>query len=191
MTLLHRIVIMVRSSEPNFQDMAEIKKKNTSKSAKAGDKQAAKPLTGQADKISKAAGDIFGKMKDHLEPKKVDAWQKKWLAVPANRKKYEKITDAPEVAGEELMAMANDIINFAQGEEAGSSHLFKKVKSGLGGLLKNPAKFIQDKAAEGKAMAEKTAKQAKSAAGDAKKKTTATAKSGKKVAMPKAGKSKK
>lgn len=71
-----------------------------------------------ANKVSKAAGEIFGKLMAHLEPKKVDEWQKKWLAVPEHRKKYEKITDAPEVVGEELLEMTNDIIDFIQKKTA-------------------------------------------------------------------------
>lgn len=158
--------------------MAETKKKTTAKPSSVSAKQA-------TDKVGKAAGDVFGKMKKHFDPKKVDAWQKKWLAVPANRKKYEKITDAPEVVGEELMAMTNDIIDFAQGEEGGKSNVFKKVKGTLGGLFKNPAKFVQDQAAKGKEIAEKTAKQAKSAAGDAKKAAGKAAGSAKKAAKKK------
>ncbi len=142
--------------------MAENKKKTTAKTSTASAKQG-------ADKAKKAAGEVFGKLKKQFDAKKVDAWQEKWLAVPANRKKYEKISDAPEVAGEELMAMANDIINFAQGEEGGNSHLFKKVKTGLGGFFKNPAKFMQDQAAKGKKMANKAKDTASKAAKSTKK----------------------
>lgn len=67
-----------------------------------------------AERVTKAAGSIFGKLMGHLDQKKVDDWQKKWLAVPENRKKYETIKDAPEVVGEELLEMTNDIIDFVQ-----------------------------------------------------------------------------
>lgn len=107
MTFLQSIAIMVRSSEPNFQNMAVKKKKITPEIALDSAKQG-------AEKVTKAAGEVFGKLMGHLEPKKVDQWQKKWLAVPANRKKYEKVTDAPEVVGEELLEMTNDIIDFVQ-----------------------------------------------------------------------------
>ncbi len=102
-------------------------KKDTAKNA-AGAKEG-------ADKAAKAAGDTFDKLKAHFEPKKVDEWQKKWLATPENRKKYAKASDAPEVVGEELTAMVNDIVDFAQGQEGGKSHLFAKVKGSLGGLF--------------------------------------------------------
>jgi hypothetical protein len=85
---------------------------------------------------TKTADDVFKKLKGHFDSKKVDEWQKKWLAVPENRKKYKKVTDAPGVVGEELVAMVNDIVDFAQGEEAGKSHLFAKAKKSLSGLLK-------------------------------------------------------
>ena len=106
-------------------------KKTTTKPSAAGAKQS-------AEKVAKAAEEVFGKLKTHFEPTKVDAWQKKWLEVPANRKKYEKLSDAPEVASAELKAMANDIIDFAQGQEGGKSDLFKKVKTKMSGFLKNP-----------------------------------------------------
>jgi hypothetical protein len=136
--------------------MAEAKK-TTTKPSVAGAKQS-------AEKVSKAAQEVFGKLKTHFEPKKVDAWQKKWLEVPANRKKYEKLSDAPNVAGAELKAMANDIIDFAQGQEGGKSDVFKKVKSKMSGFLKNPIAFLQAKVAKGKEMAKKSAAQAKSGA---------------------------
>jgi len=75
-----------------------------------------------------AVNTTFDKLKAHFEAKKVDEWQKKWLSVPENRKKYESISDAPEVAAEEMISIANDIIDFAQGEETGKSHIFSKVK---------------------------------------------------------------
>jgi hypothetical protein len=129
---------------------------------------------------AKTVNDTFDKLKAHFDKKKVDEWQKKWLAMPKNRKKYEKITDAPEVVGEEAVAIVNDIVDFAQGEEGGQSHLFTKVKGTLGGVF-GKAKGMADKAKStaedaaktAKAQAEKTtktaAKKAKSSAGKAKK----------------------
>lgn len=155
--------------------MAETKKKTTAKTSTPSAKQA-------GDKAAKVAGDVFGKLKGHFEPKKVDEWQKKWLEVPANRKKYDKIADAPEVVGEELTAMTNDIIDFIQGEAGGKSNVFKKIKGSLGGLFKNPVKFVQAQATKGKEMAEKSAKQAKSAPDEAKKTADKSAKSVKKAA---------
>ena len=95
-------------------------------------------------KASKMTGDVFENLKKHLEPKKVDAFQKKWLSVPENRKKYEKISDAPQVATEEILAITNDLIQFAQGQKGGSSKLIEKIKAKASGFFKNPAKLLQD-----------------------------------------------
>jgi len=114
-----------------------------------------------ADDAKKAAGDlakhaeaVFGKMKKHFEPAKVDAWQKRWLEVPDNRKKYAKLADAPEVVGEELTALANDIIDFAQGEETGKSHLFAKLRGAVGKVAGRTKKGME----EAKKRAEKKKK---------------------------------
>ncbi|MBU0706514.1 hypothetical protein KJ657_02740 [Patescibacteria group bacterium] len=152
--------------------MAEVKKKSIVKAPAISAKKGPVPKSGQAEKFTRAVDQVFDKLKAHFDAKKVDAWQEKWLAVPANRKKYEKLADAPEVVGEELVAMTNDIIDFVQGEEGGKSNIFKKVKSGLGGFFKHPVQFLQDKAAKGKAMAEK----AKATADKATKKAGKTAK---------------
>ena len=80
--------------------------------------------------VTKAASDVFAKIKAKVpvDNKKVDAWQKAWLAMPKNRKKYEHLKDAPQVAGEELIAMTNDIVDFVQREGGGNSHVFNKIK---------------------------------------------------------------
>ena len=137
--------------------------------AKAGAKQG-------TDKATKAVGATFDKLKSHFEPKKVDKWQEKWLNTPESRKKYKKVADAPEVVGEELTAMVNDIIDFAQGEEGGKSHLFSKVKGSLGGLL-GKAKGAVSQAKE---QAGKATSQAKGAANKAKGTATKAKKSAKK-----------
>lgn len=131
--------------------------KKTADTAKKG-AEAAKQ---GAEKASKAASDVFEKMKKHFDPKKVDAWQKKWLAVPENRKKYEKVADAPEVVGEELTAMVNDIIDFAQGEEGGKSHVFSKIKSGVGSFFKKAKSVVPKKGVPEKKSAAKPGKGAK------------------------------
>lgn len=134
--------------------MAETKKKTTTKDPMAD-------IQKGAEKFTKAADETFGKLKKHFDKKKVDDWQKKWLEVPANRKKYAKLQDAPEVVGEELTAIVNDIIDFAQGEETGKSSLFKKLKGVIGGAV--------GRAKQGATMATKQAKKttdkAKSTAG--------------------------
>ena len=84
------------------------------KKQKAPAKMAMESAKLGAERVSKAAGGVFKKLMGHLDQKKIDAWQKKWLAMPENRKKYETIKDAPEVVGEELLEMTNDIIDFVQ-----------------------------------------------------------------------------
>jgi hypothetical protein len=82
------------------------------------------------DILASKASDIFAKIKAKtgIDSKKIDEFQKSWLAVPENRKKYEHIADAPEVAVEEILAMTNDIIDYCQGQDASKSHLFKNLK---------------------------------------------------------------
>lgn len=89
--------------------------------------------------------------KTGMDDKKVNEWQKKWLAMPATRKKYEKLADAPEVVGEELFAMTNDIVDFMQGEKTGQSNLFKKINEKGNKLFKNlfPAKEPKPNQSEG------------------------------------------
>ena len=148
--------------------MTATKKKSPTKTPPAGVKTPMADAQKGAEKLSKAADQVFGKLKKHFDKKKVDAWQAKWLAVPANRKKYQKIADAPEVVGEELIAITNDIIDFVQGEEGGKSNILKKLKGGLSGFFKNPVNFVQKQAAQGRVMAEKAVDQAKKEAGKAK-----------------------
>ncbi|MDH5596473.1 MAG: hypothetical protein OEY44_00080 [Candidatus Peregrinibacteria bacterium] len=120
--------------------MAKTVKKESNKSAQDKALKA-------ADQFTKKADEVFDGLKEHFEPAKVDAWQEKWLALPKNRKKYKEISDAPEVVGEELVAMTNDIIQFAQGQEGGKSEVFKKLKKSGSAFFKNPIAFIQSKAA--------------------------------------------
>ncbi len=127
--------------------------------------------------VTKAVGDIFGKLKAKtgIDNKKVDDWQKKWLATPEHRTKYEHLKDTPKVVGEELFAMTNDIINFVQREEGGQSNVFKKMKEEGAAFFHHPIEYLQKKgeaakkkAVEAKAMAEKKAGEAKKAATKAK-----------------------
>jgi len=97
------------------------------------------------DSTQKKAEDAFDQLKKQFEPEKVDAFQKKWLKVPKNRKKYKKITDAPEVTMNEMKDMTNDLIEFMQGEEGGHSKLLKKAKKGLAAFFKNPAGYFDGK----------------------------------------------
>lgn len=121
---------------------------------------AGKAISGVFDKIGKHTG---------ATNKKVDEWQKKWLAMPKNRTKVEGLKDAPKAAGEEVFAMANDIINFVQREEGGQSHVFKKLKEEGGDLIKNPKGYVKQKVEAGKKKAAEAKKAADKAKGAAKK----------------------
>ena len=138
------------------------KKVNTKKTAKG--KLTHNPVT-------KAAGDIFAKIqtKTGINNKKVDEWQKKWLAIPENRTKYEHLKDVPVVMGEELFAMFNDIIDFVQREEGGKSNVFKRLKKEGSSFLHHPLDFLKQKYQTGKAVVEKGTAKAKGAVGQAKK----------------------
>ena len=119
------------------------------------------------DKVFSTIGEKTG-----VNKKKVDDWRAKWLAMPKNRTKYESIKNAPDVVGEEVFAMTNDIIDFCQGEHGGQSHVFNKLKDGMGGFLKNPAGYLKDKAEEGKKKAMEAKKMAEKKAAEAKKAAT-------------------
>ena len=110
--------------------------------------------------VTKKAGSIFAKIqkKTGIDNKKIDAFQKSWLAMPKTRKKYEHLEDAPEVVGEEAIAMANDIIDFMQGEETGQSHVFKKIKAEVKEIAKDPKGFAKGLWEKGKKKAEEIEK---------------------------------
>jgi hypothetical protein len=95
---------------------------------------------------------IFAKIqaKTGIDNKKVDEWQKKWLALPEHRTKYEHLKNLPDVMGEEIFAMTNDIIDFIQREEGGQSVLFKKIKDSFKDFLNNPIDYLRRRAEEGK-----------------------------------------
>ncbi|MBN2306475.1 hypothetical protein JXD20_00660 [Candidatus Peregrinibacteria bacterium] len=133
-------------------------------------------------KAAKTVDDVFGKLKKHFEPVKVDAWQKKWLEVPANRKKYEKLSDAPEVVGEELTAIVNDIIDFAQGEETGKSGFLKKMKGIFGKAAETAKKGATLAVGQAKKGAEMAAEQAKKSTDMAKSATDKVTKTAAKTA---------
>ena len=136
--------------------------------------QAAKPAEAKEKTtnvpVQKASVDIFAKIKEvsGASSKKVDEWQKTWLAMPETRRKYAHLTDTPEVVGEELLAITNDVINFIQKQEGGQSVVFKKIKAGLGKLFKTPIDYFkavykknQEKTVALKENAKQTAESAK------------------------------
>jgi hypothetical protein len=148
--------------------------------------------------VQKASGDVFAKIKEvsGASSKKVDEWQKTWLAMPETRKKYAHLTDAPEVVGEELLAITNDVINFVQQQEGGQSVVFKKIKAGLGKLFKSPLDYFKaiykknqektvalaEKAkAEGQAKVKATTEKAKEVKAESESKVKATAEKAKKT----------
>lgn len=144
------------------------------------------------NQVGKTASDLFAKIKEKTgaSSKKVDEWQKTWLAMPSTRKKYEHLTDAPEIVGEELLAVTNDVIQFIQKQEGGDSIIFKKIKGEFGEITHHPIQYFQKKfqkgkeaamaakakAQEGMDQAKSVADKAKSVANQAKDKTDKTAK---------------
>ncbi len=115
--------------------MTKTKQKTTQEEAKS-----TKDMT---HSMSQKATETLKHFKKHFEPKKVDEFQEKWLKVPENRKKYKKITDAPQVAAEEVLAMTNDLIQYIQGQKGGQSKLLEKLKKGVSGFVKNPAAYVK------------------------------------------------
>jgi hypothetical protein len=114
--------------------------------------------------VKKASEDIFAKIKAKtgLSDEKVDAFQKNWFKMPATRKKYEHLKDAPQVAGEELFAMTNDIIDFIQRQPGGQSVVFKKIKEQGAEFLHNPKDYLKSKYQKGKGFFESVATHMKS-----------------------------
>ena len=124
-------------------------------------KKTQKPLDSKKpDQVTKTVSDIFAKIqaKTKIDNKKVDEWQKKWLAMPEKRAKYEHLKDAPEIVGEELFAMCNDIIDFIQKQEGGKSTVFKKLKVKGGVFFKQSLDFLKQQYKKGKEFIEKETK---------------------------------
>lgn len=108
-----------------------------------------------ADPITKMVTGIFSKIqtKTGLSNDKIDQFQKEWLSMPANRKKYEHLTDAPVVAIEEGMAMANDILDYLEGQEGGKSMLFKSLKVEAHELAAHPVDYLKAKFEKAESLA--------------------------------------
>ena len=121
----------------------------TALSAKSG-KESTKPHP-----AAKTAEGIFAQIqkKTGLDDKKIDDWQKKWISLPEKRTKYQHLQDAPNVVGEEVYAMVNDIIDFIQKEEGGKSLVFKKIKENADSFIHNPGDYLKHRAEEGKKFA--------------------------------------
>ena len=112
------------------------------------------------DQVAKTVSDIFAKIqaKTKVDNKKVDEWQKKWLAMPEKRTKYKHLEDVPQIAGEELFAMCNDVIDFIQKQEGGKSTALKKLKEKGGVFFKQSLDFLKQQYKKGKEFIEKEAK---------------------------------
>lgn len=140
----------------------------------------------KSNPAAKTAAGIFAQIqaKTGLDDKKIDDWQKKWISLPEKRTKYEHLKDAPNVVGEEVYAIANDIIDFIQREEGGKSVIFKRIKENADSFIKNPGGYLKQRAEEGKKFAmdaktyvEKKVAQVKEMSGKAKNKTNEVKKS--------------
>jgi hypothetical protein len=115
------------------------------------------------NQVAKTATDLFAKIKEKTgaSSKKVEQWQQTWLAMPKTRKKYEHLTDAPEIVGEELLGITNDIINFIQGQEGGDSAIFKKIKGEVHEMTHHPINYFKGKWEKGKSTVQSITGKAK------------------------------
>lgn len=145
-----------------------------------------------ADAAKDKVSGMFKKVGQHTGAtnQRINEWQEKWLAVPKNRTKYESIKDVPDVMGEEVFAMFNDIIDFVQREEGGQSHVFNKLKDEGRELAKDPKAFMGGKVDQGKELAKEGMEKAKGVAASAKDKAEEVKKTMDKTAkeIKKAGK---
>ncbi len=107
----------------------------------------AKAATPPPAGLHQAVHGIFEKIqkKTGLNNDKIDQFQKEWMALPANRKKYEHLTDAPVVAIEEGVAIANDILDYLEGQGGGQSLVFKALKAEAHELAKHPVDYLKGK----------------------------------------------
>ena len=183
------IAIINGCTEPKIKMPTPKKEKIVKKVPTVSQKKAPQTSTKPSKVMEKSKG-VFEGLKEKFEPVKVDEFQKRWLALPENRKKYQKITDAPQVAAEELLAITNDLIDYLQGEETGKSGFIKGLKSTVGKFFKNPAKFVQEKVDQGKEAAidlkNSAENKAKEIAKNAENKTKEMASDVQKVAQKKA-----
>ena len=156
------------------QKAEEIKKKADEAKQKLNDNQ-----------VAKTAADLFAQIKDKTgaSSKKVDEWQKTWLAMPETRKKYKNLIDVPEIVGEELLGITNDVIQFIQRQEGGDSIIFKKIKGEFSEMTHHPLQYFQKKfqkskeaAMTAKSKAQEGMDKAKAVANQAKARTNETPK---------------
>ncbi|GEM_PF-4883467 len=98
---------------------------------------------------------IFEKIqvKTGLSNDKIDQFQKSWLALPQTRTKYQHLTDAPLVAIEEGIAMANDIVDYLQNEEGGKSLALQALKAEAHKLAEHPVDYLKGKFEKAEGMA--------------------------------------
>lgn len=139
----------------------KIDPKKAAAEAKKKAEEVKKKLTD--NQLTKTASDLFAKIKAKTgaSSKKVDKWQKSWLAMPETRKKYQHLTDVPEIVGEELLGITNDVINFIQREEGGDSAIFKKIKGEFSEMTHHPVSYFKGKWEKGKSAVKSATAKAK------------------------------
>jgi hypothetical protein len=122
------------------------------------------------NQVTKTASDLFAKIKEKTgaSSKKVEEWQGSWLAMPKTRKKYEHLTDAPEIVGEELLGITNDIIQFIQRQEGGDSVIFKKIKGEFSEMTHHPVDYFKGKWKKGKSAVQSATEKVKGGVAKAK-----------------------
>ncbi|MFH0820837.1 MAG: hypothetical protein V1908_03620 [Candidatus Peregrinibacteria bacterium] len=134
----------------------------------------AKPTAAPSEVFHKAVHGIFGKIqtKTGLSNEKIDQFQKEWMALPATRRKYEHLTDAPMVALEEGVAMANDILDYLEGQEGGKSLVFKSLKEEAHELVTHPVDYFKTRFDRAKSFVEHIKETIQAEAKEAKKQTS-------------------
>jgi hypothetical protein len=118
----------------------------------------------QDGNLRHAAHGLFAKIQEKtgLDDKKIDEFQKKWLETPEVRTKYRHWWDSTAIAGEELYAMFNDIIDFVQDQEGGKSHVFATLREEADQVRKNPQAYFRHLVVVGKSWMDRRVGAAKS-----------------------------
>lgn len=153
-------------------------KKATKKPAKtqakaAPSKKPAPPLqVSQENAFGRTVHGIFQRVqaKTGLSDEKLDKFQAGWLAMPKTRREYKHLADAPMVAIEEGLAMANDIVDFLQSQKGGQSLVFEKLKGELSELVHHPFSFLKTKWEAAETLAKNVAHKIQEEAAKAKQK---------------------
>jgi len=99
----------------------------------------------QDGNLRHATHGLFAKIqqKTGIDDKKIEEFQKKWLETPEVRTKYKHWWDTTAIAGEELNAMFNDIIDFMQDQKGGNSRVFASLREEADQIRKNPQAYFR------------------------------------------------